>query len=103
MPANSVAASRLLSSIPTRSFSWMPTFLHHLSSCSRCFDKCLEKCSKKFTVTEGDDKATCAVAITNHRSQLAQPKPIACAGLAGVRDRLRRLPHRTPIGARQLV
>src|SRR5436190_3172055 len=101
MPGISDSANRPLPSIPTRSFSWMRIFLHHLSSRLPCFDKCLEKCSKKFTVTVADEQRTSAVGISNDWSQLAQPKQIAFVVLVGVRAWLWRLPHRSTAGGRQ--
>src|SRR6266446_823010 len=103
MPITSDTANRPMSSILTRSSSWMRIFLHYMSSRMPSFDKYLEKCSKKFTVSGGDEQTTSVVAISNDRSQLAQPKPIAFAVLDGDRARLCRLPHRSPLGASQPV
>ena len=102
MPGSSDSANRPLPSILTRSFSWMRIFLHHLSSCSPSFDKCLEKCSKKFSVTGGNEPRASTVAISVDWSQLAQPKQIAFVVLAGVRGRLRRLPNDPAPGACRL-
>src|SRR5687768_12074676 len=103
MPGISNGANRPWPSIPTRSFSWMRIFLHHLSSRSPSFDKCLEKCSKKFTVTGADEPTNAAASISNDRPQLAQPKQIAFVVLAGVRAGLWGLPHGLPIRRRQPV
>src|SRR5438876_11753020 len=103
MPGSSDSANRPLPSILTRSFSRMRIFLHHLSSCSPSFDKCLEKRSKKFTVTNGDEQATSAVAISNDQPQLAQSKQIAFVVLVCLPVRLRRLPDKPSLGARQPV
>src|SRR6266704_3654374 len=81
----------------------MRILLHYMSSRLPSFDKYLEKCSKKFTVTSGDEQTTSAVAISNDRSQLAQPKQIAFVVLVCVRARLWRLPHGAPLGASQPV
>src|SRR5437773_610037 len=81
----------------------MRILLHYMSSRLPSFDKYLEKCSKKFTVTGGDEQTTSAVAISNDRSQLAQPKQIAFVVLVGVRARRRRLPNRPPTGASRSV
>ena len=70
---------------------------------SPSFDKCLEKRSKKFTVTRGDEQTTSALAISNDRSQLAQPKQIAFAVLVCLRAGLWGLPNKPPFGARQPV
>src|SRR5438876_10516788 len=99
MPGSSDSANRPLPSILTRSFSWMRIFLHHLSSGSPSFDKCLEKCSKKLSVTGGNEPRASTVAISVDWSQLAQPKQIAFVVLAGVRGRLRRLPNDPAPGA----
>ena len=103
MPETSDSANRPLPSILTRSSSWMRIFLHYLSSRLPSFDKCLEKRSKIFSVTGGDEQTTSAVAISFVRSQLAQPKQIAFPVLVGVRARLWRLPHRHSLGASRPV
>src|SRR6266516_5196956 len=103
MPGTSNTANWPLPSMTARSVSWMRILLHYMSSRLPSFDKYLEKCSTKFTVTGGDEKTTSAVAISNDRSQLAQPKQIAFVVLVGVRARRARLPHRPPLGASQLV
>src|SRR5438046_9487339 len=81
----------------------MRIFLHYLSSRMPSFDKYLEKCSKKFTVTSGDEQTTSAVEISNNRPQLALSKQIAFAVLPCVGARLERLPNSPPFGASQPV
>src|SRR2546422_6254321 len=103
MPGISDDANRPLPSMPIRSFSWMRIFLHYLSSRLPSFDKCLEKRSKKFTVTNGDEQATSAVAISNDQPQLAQSKQIAFVVLVCLPVRLRCLPDKPTFGARQPV
>src|SRR6266516_3376311 len=103
MPGTSNTANWPLPSMTARSVSWMRILLHYLSSRLPSFDKYLEKCSKKFTVTGGDEQTTSAVAISNDRPQLAQPKQIAFVVLVCVRARLWRLPYLSPLGASQPV